>query len=71
VNGIGFAGIPVFLTVTGAATVSPATVFTGPGGFFSTNVTAFGPGDITLTASGTVNGVPFFGQVTALSPCIV
>ncbi|MEH7462071.1 hypothetical protein V7166_08250 [Bacillus thuringiensis] len=70
VNGIGFAGIPVFLTIQGPATVSPTTVFTGPDGFFSTNVTAFGPGDITLAASGTVNGVPFFGQVTTLSPCI-
>ncbi|WP_243524781.1 hypothetical protein [Bacillus pseudomycoides] len=70
VNGVGFAGIPVFLTIQGAATVSPTTVFTGEDGFFSTNVTAFGPGNITLTASGTVNGVPFFGEVTTASPCV-
>ncbi|MGE6367089.1 hypothetical protein ACQKD9_25955 [Bacillus paramycoides] len=69
VNGIGFAGIPVMFTIQGAATVSPTTVFTGEGGFFSTNVTATGPGDITLIASGTVNGSPFFGEVTAPSPC--
>lgn len=70
VNGIGFAGIPVFLTIQGAATVSPTTVFTEEGGFFNATVTAFGPGDITLTASGTVNGAPFFGEITVLSPCI-
>ncbi|KEK21633.1 hypothetical protein [Bacillus gaemokensis] len=69
VDGVGFAGIPVFLTIEGPATVSPTTVFTGEDGFFSTNVTAFGPGVITLIASGTVNGVPFFGSVTTASPC--
>ncbi|MEH6888636.1 hypothetical protein V7024_02585 [Bacillus sp. JJ864] len=68
VNGIGFAGIPVFFTVAGSATVSPTTIFTEADGFFNTTVTAFGPGDITLTASGTVNGVPFSEKVTAPSP---
>lgn len=70
VNGIGFAGIPVSFTIQGAATVSPTTVFTEADGGFRTTVTAFGPGDITLIASGTVNGVPFFGEVTTLSPCV-
>lgn len=70
VNGMGFAGIPVSFTVQGAATVSPTTVFTEEGGFFNTTVTAFGPGDITLTAFGTVSGAPFFGEVTVLSPCV-
>ncbi|MED4653488.1 hypothetical protein [Bacillus pseudomycoides] len=70
VNGIGFAGIPVSFTIQGAATVSPTTVFTEADGFFHTTVTAFGPGDITLIASGTVNGVPFFGEVTTPSPCV-
>ncbi|UYX56195.1 hypothetical protein M3Y14_33600 (plasmid) [Bacillus thuringiensis] len=69
VNGAGFAGIPVTFTIEGAATVSPTTVFTEAGGFFHTNVTAFGPGNITLIAAGTVNGVPFFGEVTTMSPC--
>lgn len=70
VNGIGFAGIPVTFTIEGAATVSPTTVFTEEGGFFSTNVTATGPGNITLIASGTVNGFPFFGETTTTSPCL-
>ncbi|MDC2863101.1 hypothetical protein [Bacillus sp. BP-3] len=68
VNGTGFAGIPVFLTVSGSANVSPTIVFTDADGFFNTTVTAFGPGDITLTASGTVNGVPFSKNATAPSP---
>ncbi|MEH7462070.1 hypothetical protein V7166_08245 [Bacillus thuringiensis] len=68
VNGIGFAGIPVFFTVAGSATVSPTMVFTEADGFFNITVTAFGPGDITLTASGTVNGVPFSEKVTSPSP---
>ncbi|CAG9611479.1 hypothetical protein BACCIP111899_00649 [Bacillus rhizoplanae] len=68
VNGIGFAGIPVFFTVAGSATVSPTMVFTDADGFFNTTVTAFGPGNITLTASGTVNGVPFSEKVTSPSP---
>lgn len=70
VNGVGFAGIPVSFTIQGAATVSPTTVFTTEGGFFSTTVTATGPGNITLIASGTVNGAPFFGEVTTPSPCV-
>ncbi|WP_028411107.1 Ig-like domain-containing protein [Bacillus sp. 123MFChir2] len=68
VNGTGFAGIPVFFTVSGSANVSPTMVFTDADGFFNTTVTAFGPGDITLTAFGTVNGVPFSKNVTAPSP---
>lgn len=68
INGTGFAGIPIFFTAAGSATVSPTMVFTGADGFFNTTVTALGPGDITLTASGTVNGVPFSEKVTAPSP---
>ena len=68
VNGIGFAGIPVFFTVDGSATVSPNMVLTEKDGFFNTTVTALGPGDITLTASGIVNGVPFSQKVTTPSP---
>ncbi|WP_028390848.1 hypothetical protein [Bacillus cihuensis] len=71
VNGIGFEGIPVSFTVIGPATVSPTTVTTGVGGTFSTNVTPTGPGSIIVTATATINGVPF--TVTSpiiTSPCV-
>ncbi|MGX5702040.1 hypothetical protein [Bacillus cereus] len=69
INDMGFAGIPISLSITGAATVSPTIVFTQADGSFSANVTAFGPGNITLTATATVNGVTFSDQLTVVSPC--
>ena len=56
VNNRTYEGIQVSLTATGPATISPTTVTTRADGRFSSEITAFGPGDITVTATVTVNG---------------
>lgn len=56
VNGQRFGGIPVILTISGPATISPSLVFTAPDGTFNSTFTPVGPGEIVITASVTVNG---------------
>ncbi|HUW66152.1 MAG TPA: hypothetical protein VMW83_15930 [Spirochaetia bacterium] len=71
VNGMTFEGIPVSLTVTGPATISPTTVYTRADGGFSSQLTAFGPGDIIITATVTVNGFTESAPSDPIpSPCL-
>ncbi|MEH7112458.1 hypothetical protein V7124_08745 [Neobacillus niacini] len=60
VNGVGVPGIPITLTITAPATVSPTLVTTGAGGTFSATVTTPVPGQpVTITATSTaVPGLP-------------
>jgi hypothetical protein len=67
VNNRTFAGIPVVLTVAGQATISPTTVFTRANGSFTSTITPFGPGNITITVTVTVNGVT---QSTSSPPLV-
>ena len=69
-NGNGVAGVPVSFTVTGPATVSPTNTTTGAGGAFSTGVMPFGPGNITITITATINNLPpISSDFNFVSPC--
>jgi hypothetical protein len=71
VNKMFFEGIPVFLTVTGPATIFPTPVYTRADGTFSSEIIAFGPGNIIITATVTVNGFTQSAPSNPIpSPCL-